>query len=188
MPQPLKVWLQPLGNADWHLLTEVAAQVPQFLPLTRCQVAPRALPLPTVPRNGRGQWRADVLLTHLLVPPGYDRVVGIVSVDLFAPSLQFVFGIAEVNGQRALVSLARLTDADARVTRLRALKEVLHELGHTLGLAHCPDPTCVAAFSTTLADTDRKGPSFCAACHAQLLAAWQHRARADGRREAPNAL
>ena len=181
----MRVWLQPLGDADWHLLTAVAAQVPQFLPFVRCQVAARSAPLPAVPRNGQGQWRADMLLTHLFVPPGYDRVVGVTAVDLFAPPLRFIFGVAEVNGQRALVSLARLIDTDERITQRRTLKEILHELGHTLGLLHCPNPRCVAAFSTTLADTDRKGPSFCPACWERLAAAWRRIGEPQGDPKTP---
>ena len=46
----------------------------------------------------------------------------------------------------------------------RAVKEAVHELGHTYGLGHCRDPRCIMYFSNTLHDTDLKGPGFCAAC------------------------
>ena len=43
----------------------------------------------------------------------------------------------------------------------RALTE---EVGHLLGIGHCPQPTCVMHFSNSLYDTDRKGPTFCSRC------------------------
>jgi len=50
----------------------------------------------------------------------------------------------------------------------RAVKEAVHELGHTFGLDHCSDPRCVMHFSNMLADTDRKGREFCPSCRARL--------------------
>jgi len=51
---------------------------------------------------------------------------------------------------------------------VRAVKEAVHELGHTFGLDHCSDPRCVMHFSNMLADTDRKGREFCPSCRARL--------------------
>ena len=48
--------------------------------------------------------------------------------------------------------------------RARALKEAMHELGHTFGLGHCTDPGCVMWFSSSLAETDRKGAAYCPRC------------------------
>ena len=48
------------------------------------------------------------------------------------------------------------------INRLRRL--VLHELGHTLGLIHCHDPTCVMQVSTYVEDIDIKPASFCLHC------------------------
>ncbi len=172
--QPLRVLLQPVGDNDWHLLTQLALQLPQHLPFVQCQTAAKALPLPPSAVTLRRQWLANVLLAHLVVPAGFDRVIGVTQVDLVVPPLNFVFGLAELSGQRAVISLARLKHPnDEDLTLLRALKEALHELGHTLGLQHCPNPWCVASFSNSLADTDRKGPQFCAACYHRLLVAWQ---------------
>jgi len=171
----MRVLLQPIGENDWQLLTRVALKIPQFLPFVECQVSPKPLPLPPSAITPRRQWLANTLLSHLTVPSGFDRVVGITSVDLVVPPFNFVFGIAEINGKRAVVSTARLVDHDEETTELRTVKEVLHELGHTLGLPHCSNPTCVAAFSNTLADTDKKGPQFCLKCYQRLLIAWQQR-------------
>ncbi|MEZ8221147.1 archaemetzincin [Candidatus Fervidibacteria bacterium JGI MDM2 JNZ-1-D12] len=169
----MRVMLQPIGEGDWQLLARLAIRLPQHLPFVECQVSPKAVPLPPGAITPRRQWLANVLLAHLVVPQGFDRIVGVTNVDLVVPPFNFVFGVAEIDGQRAVISTARLIDHNAEVTELRALKEVLHELGHTLGLPHCPDPTCVAAFSNTLADTDRKGPKFCLKCYQRLLVSWQ---------------
>ncbi|MFA0752300.1 MAG: hypothetical protein IMHGJWDQ_000047 [Candidatus Fervidibacter sp.] len=169
----LRVLLQPIGKNEWQLLTKVALLVPQFLPFAECQVAPKSLPLPPGFVTPRRQWLADGLLAQLLVPNGYDRVVGVTEVDLVVPPLNFVFGLAEKGGKRAIVSVARLKDRHLKRTEERLLKEVLHELGHTFGLGHCQDPNCVEAFSNTLADTDRKGPGFCPRCLQRIWTAWQ---------------
>ena len=90
--------------------------------------------------------------------------------DLTVPGLNFVFGLADPASRGAVISLARLypefygQPRDPGLFKARALKEAVHELGHLLGLGHCPDPACVMAFSNSLSDTDRKGPEFCARC------------------------
>ncbi|PYQ44358.1 MAG: hypothetical protein DMF77_07340 [Acidobacteria bacterium] len=59
----------------------------------------------------------------------------------------------------------------------RVAVEAVHELGHTWGLDHCRDPTCVMWFSNTLAETDRKTSTFCP-LHRRRLSAAQGRDRA----------
>lgn len=171
--RPMRVLLQPIGESDWQLMARLAIRLSQYLPFAEGQVAPKVLPLPASAITPRRQWLANVLLSHLTLPQGFDRVVGVTNVDLVVPPFNFIFGIAEIGGKRAVISTARLVDHNDQLTELRALKEVLHELGHTLGLNHCSDPSCVAAFSNTLADTDRKGPGFCPNCYKQLLLHWQ---------------
>ena len=119
----------------------------------------------------RGQYLATMLLTLIHLPKSGDRVLGVANVDLFAPGLNFVFGQAETAGKRALISLTRLRQEfyglprDENLFRERVLKEAVHELGHTYGLGHCPDPGCVMHFSNSLLDTDVKEWNFCPACH-----------------------
>jgi archaemetzincin len=112
----------------------------------------------------RRQYRADRLLD---VARRFDhgRVVVVTDSDLYAGSLNFVFGLAERPGRAAVVSLARLHDgADDRLCSERAIKEVVHEIGHTFGLTHCPDPRCVMSFSNSINEVDKKDRYFCPRC------------------------
>lgn len=112
----------------------------------------------------RRQYNAEVLLDHVRAAPG-TCVLGVTSHDLYVDGLNFVFGLADSPGKAAVISLHRLhAGADETTFRTRAVKEAVHELGHTRGLPHCPDPQCVMAFSNSLADTDRKRKWFCFRC------------------------
>jgi archaemetzincin len=116
----------------------------------------------------RRQLRADVLLKRVALD--IERpVVGLTDADCYAPPLNFVFGVASLHGNSAVVSLARLrTGADEGTFMARAMKEIFHEAGHGAGLRHCSNPRCVMHFSDSLAETDAKGEQLCAACQRRL--------------------
>lgn len=123
----------------------------------------------------RGQHLTSMLLAQLPSPSNLgDRVLGVVDVDIFAHGLNFVFGEADITGRRAIISLRRLRQEfyglpkNENLFQARMLKEAVHELGHTYGLEHCPNPTCVMHFSNSLQDTDLKGWKFCPACKVWL--------------------
>jgi len=153
-----KATLESLGQ----LLTEVFCQETHI-------GSGIALP-PESLNERRSQHLARMLLALLPLTKGKDRVLGVVDVDIYAPGLNFVFGEADILGKRALISLSRLRQEfyglrrDETLFRERVRKEAVHELGHTYGLGHCPDPTCVMHFSNRLADTDFKGWNFCVVC------------------------
>jgi archaemetzincin len=104
-----------------------------------------------------------------------ERVVGIADVDLYVPRLNFVFGEADVGAGTAIVSLCRLRQEyyglapDEALFLERATKEIVHELGHTFGLGHCPNNKCVMHFSNSLADTDLKEAYFCNECRPRII-------------------
>ncbi|GAB4342530.1 MAG: hypothetical protein Kow0037_29990 [Calditrichia bacterium] len=120
----------------------------------------------------RGQYYSTLLLTHLLkiLPEDGEKIVGIVDVDIFIPILTFLFGEAQFKGKGALVSTYRLRNefyglpANDFLLYQRLLKEVLHELGHTLGLVHCRDFECVMNSSTYVEDIDLKHARLCTNC------------------------
>ena len=116
----------------------------------------------------RRQLRADVLLKRVALD-SERPVVGLTDADCYAPPLNFVFGVASLRGNSAVVSLARLrTRADEGTFMARAVKEIFHEAGHGAGLQHCSNPRCVMHFSNSLAETDAKGEQLCAACLRRL--------------------
>jgi len=98
------------------------------------------------------------------------RVLGVTELDLFIPVLTFVFGEAQLGGRCAVVSLRRLRQefygmpADPELLEARLLKESLHELGHTLGLRHCPAYRCAMSSSHAVESIDLKVAEFCPAC------------------------
>ncbi len=104
----------------------------------------------------------------------YDRVLGIIDVDLYAPELTFVFGEADLKSRVSIISLTRLRQefynlpADIALFNQRLITEAVHELGHTYGLRHCDLDKCVMFLSRTLSDTDKKGSLFCRKCNKML--------------------
>ena len=131
------------------------------------------LPLPAEAFNAtRLQYEALHIMRALAeaVPKDATRVLGILREDLSIPMLTFVFGQAQLGGRIALMSLARLQQefyglpANMDLLMERALKEALHELGHTFGLVHCPIPSCVMTLANDIQHVDGKGSEFCGGC------------------------
>jgi archaemetzincin len=124
----------------------------------------------------RSQYYSTKLLYYLLncsFSINVDKILGVTNVDLYVPRLNFVFGEALCPGKAAIISLFRLNpniynEKNGDKLLERAVKEAVHELGHTFGLMHCENPTCVMFFSNSLLDTDRKTDDFCLKCREEL--------------------
>jgi archaemetzincin len=125
----------------------------------------------------RGQYHSVEIMKAVArsAPATAGRILGVTEVDLAIPTLTFVFGQAQVDGPVAVLSLARLRQefyrlpADKEVLRERVVKEVLHELGHTFGLTHCPDGKCAMSLATHIGLVDSKEERYCARCGMQLV-------------------
>lgn len=139
-------------------------------------VAERELDVAAAFSRDRRQYAADLILAELQswpTVPGLRRI-GVTDVDLFLPVFAHVLGSAQLGGPAGVASSHRLRPefagepADPAVLRLRLLKEVLHELGHTCGLVHCGSSWCVMSASPLPEHVDLKDPSYCAACAGTL--------------------
>lgn len=103
-----------------------------------------------------------------------SKTLGIFNVDLYIPILTYIFGQAFLNGRSGIASIYRLSNErygikkDQTIFIDRIRKEVIHELGHTFGLIHCSNPTCVMRSSTYVEDIDQKKHFLCSKCKTDL--------------------
>ena len=171
----LAVGILPIGQADATLLRCIKDGLPHIFPETTSFVTDEQVELPEAAYDkNRKQYRSNQILgiiqSYAAKAKEANRVLGVVDVDIFVPELNFVFGEASFPGKAALISLRRLkpefygVKADAEVYAQRSLKEAVHEVGHTLGLKHCPRSSCVMHFSNSIFDTDKKQILFCDEC------------------------
>jgi len=164
--------LAPIGRVETELLTRLMERLEQTFNGFRTKLE-KPLSIQTEwYDNGRNQYNSTKILRSLsTMIKGQDmsRVLGVTPVDLYVPSLNFVFGEAECPGNVAVISTWRLDpkfygQKDRSLLFQRAIKEAVHELAHTFGMTHCKDHDCVMFFSNSIYDTDQKHEKFCHGC------------------------
>ncbi len=168
------VELVRVGPVAPSLLPEVAERLQHYLlrPVPLCADID---PAPAFDPH-RNQYLADAIL-DLLAPAGNGVGpvrMGLTAVDLFLPVFTHVFGAARLAGGVGVASYHRLrpeysgSPADRARLTSRLAVEVLHELGHALGLTHCRTPWCAMAPSRAPEEVDSKDLAYCSPCAARL--------------------
>ncbi|HOM72810.1 MAG TPA: archaemetzincin family Zn-dependent metalloprotease [Armatimonadota bacterium] len=171
------IYLVPIGDIDKVIIEDIAPQDAEIFS-TDYKKVDNPLDIPKDAYNkDREQYLARSFLETLKELPESKKglVIGIADVDIYTPELNFLFGLAEMGSSVCVMSVTRLrpefygnNKPDHKVLIKRSVTESVHELGHVVGLAHCPNPACVMFFSNSRADTDYKGKHFCDEC-AQLV-------------------
>ena len=172
---PLGAPSRPVAEPGLDLLEYLAAALARTF-RTPCQIRPETFDLSFALEPGRQQYYSTAIIQHLERAVDPDaRVLGVTASDLYVPVLTFVFGEAQLDGNCAVVSTARLKEEfyglppRQDLLRERLLKEAVHELGHTFGLRHCPDWRCVMTSSHAVERLDVKGAEFCRACRKPIF-------------------
>ena len=145
----------------------------------------RILPKISIPKEAYNQWRkqynAEVvmnMLSNVSEVKFIDKSIPtllLTDSDLYYSGLNFIFGLEDPTKSCAIVSLARLKPEfyDEKPARNlledRVVKEVIHELGHYVGLDHCQNAKCVMSFSPSVFDFDKKQKEFCDDCKIRLM-------------------
>jgi archaemetzincin len=164
----------PLG-VGLDLVEQLAASLARTF-RTPCRIRPESVDIAFALDPRRNQYYATAILQRLdeISTPG-ARLLAVTSHDLYVPVLTYVFGEAQLDGACAVVSTARLRDEfyglppRPDLLKERLLKEASHELGHTFGLRHCVDWSCVMASSHAVEILDVKTPDFCATCRKPIV-------------------
>ena len=165
-----KISLLPIGEIEKPVLEFLAGEMKKrFVP--EIEQSP-AIEVPQSAFNpSRNKYHSTMILEELKKLTGdFEKLLGIIDADLYVPRFNFVLGESILYGRAAIISLIRLREEFYGLKRNqelfydRALKEAIHELGHTYGVSHCENPYCVMTFSNSIDDTDNKGSDFCDTC------------------------
>lgn len=176
-PGPM-VCIQPLGSYEPWLLGKAVKGLKQLYGFRVKVLKKEGLPKSAfyAPRK---RYRADKLLDFLdsdVVPgSGCDAVVGFtdkdISVTKGAHKDWGIFGLGSIGGTSCVVSTYRLgrKTKSKRKKAIRTVKVVNHELGHVLGLGHCPKDRCLMADAEgTIRTVDNETGLMCDLCKAQV--------------------
>jgi archaemetzincin len=178
----MRIGILSIGTVGSEILSALERDLAKIFPDSVCSVIGEVLDVPKAAFDKkRNQYNSTLILDEVrgyaAKKPEFQKILGVVDVDVFASGLNYVFGEAYISGKAALISLWRLKpgyygeSASSQSLFLRTLKEAVHELGHTLGLSHCRQGLCVMRFSNSIFDTDKKQSLFCGQCYLQAALA-----------------
>lgn len=171
--QPKVLVIQPLGDFPVVQAEKVLEEVSHLYPYTMMK---KNIPFPArAYYKERGRYRADTLIRFLKENIGEDSViVGLSSKDISTTKNGVkdwgIMGLGYRPGNSCVVSTYRLSDKSREE---QFFKVVLHEIGHTQGLNHCPEQTCF------MRDAEGGNPldeetGFCERCKDKMKAkGWQ---------------
>lgn len=160
--------IQPLGNFNIEQAKEVDRKIKTINPNV---VLRQNIPFPkNAYYQSRNRYRADSIIKNIKNNIGKDSViVGLSNADISVTKGKIkdwgVMGLGYHPGKSCVVSDFRLSKGNKNT---QFYKVVLHELGHTEGLPHCPTKTCL------MRDAEGKNPideekDFCLKCKNYLI-------------------
>lgn len=171
------LYVQPLGGAlPTKDVDFVVAALHAFY-----TVDVRQLPRVPLPKSAyykpRNRYRAEKLLTFLKkrLPKGGSQIMGLTGTDISTTKGKIkdwgILGYAEVDSTVCVLSAfrAKRSAKSEPHGRTRLAKTAVHEVGHALGLPHCPNRGCLMEDARgTVLTTDREY-DLCTGCRRRLF-------------------
>jgi archaemetzincin len=155
--------LQPYNGLDDDLVQYVY----QKLQLVHDSI--KLLPPAPLPQRAyyspRSRYRADtlIMLQSEMAKPG-QVIVGLTHKDISTDKGEYpdwgVMGLGYQPGEACVASTFRLSKNNLKE---QFFKVVIHEMGHTMGLPHCPDQSCYMTDAEGKNKTDSE-IGFCTSC------------------------
>jgi len=168
------ILISPVGDLSADLVEAIAGEIKRVFGFSTA-IDSVLLDLSFALDQNRNQHHSTMILDQLAAntPSQAIRVIAIAQVDLFIPILTHVYGEAQLGGTACIVSTFRLNEGRSAMNISqkyidRIVKEVIHELGHTFNLRHCPEDTCIMHYCRNEDDVDRKSDQLCRYCKVML--------------------
>jgi len=126
--------------------------------------------------ESRGQLNALELLNNLqfkLISNPSSRFVIMINSDAYVEDIGDVFGISKP-GWGGIVFIKRLNPIyygypfNVKIYTIRIIKQVVHELGHSLGLPYCNNRRCIMSYINNIFDLDNRLVFLCRKCQLNL--------------------
>jgi archaemetzincin len=170
-----RVVIAPLGQVPRVEVEVVARALRAFYDMEVTVRAPEVLPSAAYYPQ-RGRYRAEKLLVHLERESDATafRTLGLVSVDISTTKGKIadwgILGLATIDGKVGVLSSfrCRRRSKGAKHVAERLGKTAVHELGHTLGLLHCPNFGCLMEDGKGSVLTTDHERDLCASCRRRL--------------------
>lgn len=170
-----RVVIAPLGQVPRVEVEVVERALSAFYDLEVTVRAPEALPSAAYYAK-RGRYRAEKLLVHLerATDATTFRTLGLVSVDISTTKGKIedwgILGLATIDGKVGVLSSFRCRRRSKGATHVaeRLGKTAVHELGHTLGLVHCPNFGCLMEDGKGSVLTTDHERDLCRSCRERL--------------------
>ena len=178
--------IQPLGSFDSELLDTVSSTISQIYHFKVSVLPSMDIPKSTFTNQKSPRYRADQIIGILkdTKPDSIDYVMGFIEKDIsttkrdingntLEPVSKYqdwgVFGLGYRPGVSSVVSTYRFRNSSEEKFTDRLLKISIHELGHNLGLKHCPDKKCVMTDAAESIKTiDHVRLSLCETCSRKI--------------------
>jgi len=138
----LVIKIQPFIGTDASEVKEVADSIRKYYPKV---IIASPVKLPDFAFYApRGRYRADSLLKFLsAIAKSNETLIGFTTRDISTSNGSIadwgVMGLGKCPGNSCAVSTFRLNMSQGKN---QFFKVAIHELGHTMGLPHCPNPEC----------------------------------------------
>lgn len=178
--------IQPYGQFEKSLIDTISLTISKAYGLPVTILPKRALPSTAFINIKSPRYRADSLLKDLKrnKPKDVSYILGLTRSDISTtkrdklgrikqPEYKYhdfgIFGLGYRPGPCSIVSTYRIKHNDPKVFRTRLKKICVHELGHNMGLPHCPNEGCVMQDANeTIRTIDSAEMELCPSCRKRI--------------------